>query len=60
MAENFEISPILPINNKRRHLSQTPMPSNNLFLKKSSEGLITIPSIRNRRTVSEQINYHDR
>ncbi len=65
MAENEqqqeEISSMLTTNNpKRRNLSQTPIPSTGLILKKLSHGYITVPAIRNRRTVSEQINHHDR
>jgi hypothetical protein len=62
MEEN-EINPMLITNNnnnKRRHLSQTPIPSNGLILKKLSLGYITVPAVRNRRTVSEQFNRHDR
>jgi hypothetical protein len=55
-----EISPRLIRKNKRRYLSQTPVPSHGLSLKKLSEGYITISDMRYRRTVSEQINRHDR
>ncbi len=63
MAENEqqdEVNSILIMKNKRRHLSQTPIPSNGLILKKLSEGFITVSATRKRRTVSEQINRHDR
>ncbi len=63
MAENEqgqEIIPMLNINNQRRHLSQIPIPSHGLILKKSPEGFRTVSAMRKRRTVSEQINRHDR
>ncbi len=60
MAEQRqELSPMLIMKTKRRHLSQTPISSHGLHLKKLSEGHVIVSAIRNRRTLSEQINYHD-
>jgi hypothetical protein len=58
MAENDqqELTPMLIM----KTISQTPIPSHGLTLKKLSEGHLIVSAIRNRRTVSEQINRHDR
>ena len=48
----------LSMSQQRQELS--PIHSHGLRLKKLSEGHVTISAIRNRRTLSEQINQHDR
>ena len=60
MEEDNNQDDMLILVNKRRHFSQIPISSNDFILKKSPQGYKTICSIRNRRTVSEQINRHDR
>lgn len=60
LEEHREINAIFKQQDKKRHLSQIPIPSNELLGKKLSEGYITKPIIHNRRTFSEQINRHDR
>jgi hypothetical protein len=63
MSENEQQQELIPIsimNNKRRHLSHTPIPSTGLILKKLPEGYVTVSSIKKRRAASEQISLHDR
>jgi hypothetical protein len=44
----------------KRLLSQIPLPSTGLILRQLPGGNVTIDPVRKRRTVSEQINPHDR
>ena len=48
------------ISTRKRQLSHVPLPSNGLFVNQSPEGCIAISPTRKRRTVSEQIDLHDR
>lgn len=52
--------PLSPRRRTRRLLSQIPLPSNGLMLRQSPGGNVTIVPVRKRRTVSEQVNPHDR
>ncbi len=44
----------------KRLLSQIPLPSTGLILRQLPGGNITAAPVRKRRTVSEQVNPHDR
>ncbi|CAF0876985.1 unnamed protein product [Adineta ricciae] len=48
------------ISARKRQLSHVPLPSNGLLVKQSPEGWAAISPTRKRRTVSEQIDLHDR
>ncbi|CAF3386050.1 unnamed protein product [Rotaria sp. Silwood1] len=48
------------IRHKKRLKSQVQLPSTTLFLRQLPGGNVTVAPVRKRRTVSEQINRHDR
>jgi len=52
--------PVSTIGCTRRLLWQIPLPSTGLTLRQSYGSNVTIAPVRKRRTVSEQVNRHDR
>ncbi|CAF0761561.1 unnamed protein product [Adineta steineri] len=52
--------PMTTMGRTKRLLSQIPLPSTGLILRQLPGGNVTIAQIKKRRTVSEQINPHDR
>jgi hypothetical protein len=52
--------PMSTIGRTKRLLSQIPLPSTGLILRQSPGSNVTVAPVRKRRTVSEQINRHDR
>jgi len=44
----------------KRLLSHIPLPSTGLILRQSPGSNVTVAPVRKRRTVSEQVNRHDR
>jgi hypothetical protein len=55
-----ELPPMSTMRRTKRLLSQIPLPSTGLILRQLSGGNITVTPVKKRRTVSEQINPHDR
>jgi hypothetical protein len=68
MAENNENDdiqqheefPMSTMGRTKRLLSQIPLPSTGLLLRQLPGGNVTVVPVRKRRTVSEQVNRHDR
>ena len=55
--QSDNINVVSNIGYKRRHLSQTPIPSNDMILQQLDEEHRKINFIRKRRALSEQINF---
>jgi hypothetical protein len=65
MADNddkqkHEEFPMSTMGRTKRLLSQIPLPSSGLILRQLPGGNVTVAPVRKRRTVSEQVNRHDR
>jgi len=58
--QQHEEFPMTTMGRTKRLLSQIPLPSTGLILRQLPGGNVTVSPVRKRRTVSEQVNRHDR